>query len=266
MQELNGPVYQYSETDVPYTYRYYQDGGNVNVRYNFPPSSDSRRTIVIGYTVVDGLRYYPDKGVDQLYWKAVPAGNPFPTRSSTITLHVPDPATFTNYGVYGAPADATFQPGQRDATINIKGIINAGQEVEVVAEWQHGIVAGQPQPWQAAIDQAAAQKTQQAAFRQQWGPVFDLFFLSLAGLLAIGGPILLYLWWYRRGRDYPVGLVADYLPEPPSDMPAGMVGTLIDERGRPSGRDRHAARPRQARCAGDRRGTKTGLPRHRQLE
>ena len=42
--------------------------------------------------------------------------------------------------------------------------------------------------------------------------------------------MLLYLWWYRRGRDAPVGLIADYLPEPPSDLPAGMVGTLVDER------------------------------------
>ena len=73
-------------------------------------------------------------------------------------------------------------------------------------------------------------RREQDAFKQQWGPVFDLGFLSLAGLLAIGGPVLLYLWWYRKGRDAPVGLIADYLPEPPSDLPAGMVGTLIDER------------------------------------
>ena len=41
--------------------------------------------------------------------------------------------------------------------------------------------------------------------------------------------MLLYVWWYRRGRDAPVGLIADYLPEPPSDLPAGMAGALIDE-------------------------------------
>ena len=41
--------------------------------------------------------------------------------------------------------------------------------------------------------------------------------------------MLLYLWWRQKGRDHPVGLVADYLPEPPSDMPAGMAGTLVDE-------------------------------------
>ena len=88
--------------------------------------------------------------------------------------------------------------------------------------WSAGRMAAQ------LDQQAEAQKAQQA-FQQRWGPVFNLGFLSLAGLLTIGGPVLLYLWWYRKGRDPPVGLVADYLPEPPSDLPAGMVGTLIDE-------------------------------------
>ena len=67
---------------------------------------------------------------------------------------MPEPATFTNYGVYGADAAANFQPGQRDAAMTIKGQIRAGQEVEAVAEWQHGIVAGQAQPWQAQLDQS----------------------------------------------------------------------------------------------------------------
>ena len=229
VRELDGPVYENAETDAPYTYRVFQEGGETKIRYNFPPTSDSRRTIVIDYDVTDALRYYPENGVDQLYWKAVPAGNPFPTQSSTITLHAPDPATFTNYGIYGAKAKADFQPGQRDATIKVQGPINPGQEVEVVAEWQHGVVAGQPAAWQRELDQQAAAKKAQDVFQQRWGPVFGLGFLSLAGLLIIGGPVLLYLWWYRKGRDHPVGLVADYLPEPPSDLPAGMVGTLIDE-------------------------------------
>ncbi len=221
---------EYAETDAPYTYRVFQEGGETKIRYNFPPTSDSRRTIVIDYDVTDALRYYPENGVDQLYWKAVPAGNPFPTQSSTITLHAPEPATFTNYGIYGAKAEADFQPGQRDATIKVRGPINPGTEVEVVAEWQHGVVAGQPAAWQRELDQQAAAQQTQDEFKQRWGPVFDLGFLALAGLLIIGGPVLLYLWWYRKGRDHPVGLIADYLPEPPSDLPAGMVGTLIDER------------------------------------
>ncbi|MCX7670617.1 MAG: DUF2207 domain-containing protein [Anaerolineae bacterium] len=167
--------------------------------------------------------------MDQLFWKAIPAGNPFPTKTAVITLHVPEPATFTNYGIYGAEATASFRPGQRDASITIKGPLRAGQEVEVVAEWPHGIVAGEVQPWQQELDAEAAQKAAQEALRQRWGPVLDLTLLALSGLILIGGPVLLYLWWYHRGRDAPVGLIADYLPEPPSELPPGMAGTLVDE-------------------------------------
>src|SRR4029079_3684515 len=41
---------------------------------------------------------------------------------------------------------------------------------------------------------------------------------------------LLYLFWYKRGRDKPVSKVAEYLPEPPSPLAPGMAGTLLDER------------------------------------
>jgi hypothetical protein len=98
-----------------------------------------------------------------------------------------------------------------------------------VAEWQHGIVAGEAQPWQQQLDAEAAQKAKEAEFQAQWGPVLNLTFGALGILFAIGGSVLLYLWWYRKGRDAPVGLIADYLPEPPSDLPAGVAGTLLDE-------------------------------------
>ncbi len=153
--EEGGPEYVLSDSGEPYTYSVRRENGSDFVRYNFPPSSDMRRTIVIGYTVEGALRYYPEKGVDQLYWKAIPAGNPFPVRTSIITLHLPDRATFTNYGIYGAEATSDFQPGQTDAVITVQGPIRAGQEVEVVAEWQHGVVAGAPAAWQQTLDQQA---------------------------------------------------------------------------------------------------------------
>ncbi len=165
------------------------------------------------------------------YGKAVPAGNPFPTQSSTITLHAPEPATFTNYGIYGAEAAADFQAGRPRRHDQGAGPINPGEEVEVVAEWQHGVVAGQPAAWQRELDQEAEAKQSEQEFRNRWGPVFELGFLSLAGLFLIGGPVLLYLWWYRKGRDHPVGLIADYLPEPPSDFRPGH-GRNLDRRER----------------------------------
>ena len=109
--------------------------------------------------------------------------------------------------------------------------------------WPNGSTASwpaSPRRGSASWISRPRRKQAQQAFQQRWGPVFNLGFLALAGLFAIGGPVLLYLWWYRKGRDHPVGLIADYLPEPPSDLPAGH-GRHPDRRKR-----RHAGHPGDA--------------------
>ena len=66
-------------------------------------------------------------------------------------------------------------------------------------------------------------------FRALWGPLLTLLLGALGLLFLLGGPAALYLLWYRLGRDKPVDMVADYLPEPPGDLAPGVVGTLLDE-------------------------------------
>ena len=65
--------------------------------------------------------------------------------------------------------------------------------------------------------------------RARWAPILTLIFGALGILFLLGGPAALYLLWYRLGRDKPVEMVADYLPEPPDDLSPGVVGTLLDE-------------------------------------
>ncbi len=158
VREENGPVYTQSSGGAPFTFSVstqYDTSRGVNqraIRYHFPPSENMLRTIIIAYTVSGALRYYPQNGVDQLYWKAIGVSNGQRVQSSTITLHAPPGATFTNYGIYGASRRATFRKGQTSATIVVNGPLNAGADVEAVAEWPHGIVGGSAQPWQQAID------------------------------------------------------------------------------------------------------------------
>jgi uncharacterized membrane protein len=60
--------------------------------------------------------------------------------------------------------------------------------------------------------------------------VSNLFFGLLALMMFLLAPVGLYLLWYFKGRDPRPQIVPTYLPEPPSDMPPGMAGTLIDEK------------------------------------
>lgn len=86
-------------------------------------------------------------------------------------------------------------------------------------QWPSGVVEGESASWQAAID------------RHGWArPMAELGALSLSILVVVAGLLGLYLLWYRTGRDAPAKVQAEWIPEPPGDMPPGMVGTLLDER------------------------------------
>ncbi len=54
------------------------------------------------------------------------------------------------------------------------------------------------------------------------------FIVGMAALL-VGGIVALLVLWYVRGRDPAIDKVAEYITEPPDDLPPGAAGTLLDE-------------------------------------
>ena len=87
----------------------------------------------------------------------------------------------------------------------------------------HATAAIKPQ-WQQDVE-AATLDAQAADAR---APA-ELLFGGLA-LFLLHGLLSLLLIWYRWGRDEPVPLPAEYIPEPPSDLPPGIVAYLLDEK------------------------------------
>jgi uncharacterized membrane protein YgcG len=217
VSEPDGPVYQPSSSGEPYTYDTYTSGDEFNIRYTFPPTTDTDRTVVLEYTVSGGLLYYP--GGDQLVWRAVPADPNFPIEQAVVTVHLPSGATVTNYDATGPAGTATLIDNDQGVVFETTEPMRGGPDLAVRVQWLHGIVAGAPAAWQEQVD-----------FEDRWTPVFSLLALGTSLFALVAGPLALYLLWYRKGRDAPVKLPAEWIPEPPSDLPPGMVGTLIDER------------------------------------
>jgi uncharacterized membrane protein YgcG len=144
-------------------------------------------------------------------------------------VHVPAPAVITNYDNYGVRGTAELLDDQ-NVMFEAQEPMAPGEEFEIRVQFTHGVVAGAPAPWQAAADAEGAEKERQAAYDANVRPLVDLGFLALGILMVVGGPLLVYLLWYTKGRDKPVALPTDYLAEPPDpDLPAGMAGTLVDE-------------------------------------
>jgi len=221
-----GRVYQNSSSGAPYTFSTAREGRDFRIKWNFPETGDSAHVYTIAYTVHGGLRYY--EGGDQIWWKAVFPQRSFPANSSQVTVHLPEGAEVQQVESYFSPTEVQ-QIDARTVVFTADGRIDAGDELEVRVEFTPGVVVGAPSIWQKQADEEAAELEQQVEYDATTRPVVNLGVGALSLFFLIMGPVGLYALWYTKGRDVPVKLVADYLPEPPSDLPASVAGTLVDE-------------------------------------
>ncbi len=197
------------------------DDNVFRITYYFSAASNEERTFKIAYTIQGATRYY--SGGDQVYWVAVYSDrNGYPVLNSRVTVTLPQGATATQAATYGANATVSGS-GESVVTAVANGSIDSGEQLEIRVQFPHGIITGQAPPWQAAYDQ-------QATYNETTKPVIDLIVLLVSLVILIGGPALTIVLWYTRGRDPQVGLVAEYLNEPPANIAPGEAGTLVDER------------------------------------
>jgi uncharacterized membrane protein YgcG len=197
------------------------ENNTLRIKYYFlTPAREEQRTFILRYTVQGATRYY--EGGDQVFWSVVYADRSgFPVLNSTGTVRLPAGATADNAEAYGVRADVR---GLNESVVVAEALepIQSGNIFEVRVQFPHGIITGGPAPWQQAFDE-------QRAFDEQTKPTLNLFTLLIAALVAIGGPALAIVLYNARGRDPNVGMVAEYLNEPPPVEP-GLAGTLMDEK------------------------------------
>lgn len=217
--------YRQSSSEQPHTFTLSRESGQVVVEWFFPPAT-GRHHYTFTYTVRGPVRV--DQQGDQIFWKAIPADHAGAIHSSTVIVNLPagvKPQTDTRTG---EPLIAAYVDGQegrnvtgrvsedgRRITFQTTAPLNRNEMLEVRVQFPHGALDISTPNWQQ-LEQAA--------------DVANLIVLALSVLLIIGGPLLVLLLWYLFGRDPAVGPVADYLTEPPSNLPPAVAGTLVDER------------------------------------
>jgi len=213
---------QATEGGKPLRFETSKPSSNVlRIKYYFATATNEERTFKIAYTVQGATRYY--SGGDQVYWKAIYADrNGFSVMNSRVTVKLPKGATATQSATYGASATVTGA-GESTVVATAQNPIPSGTEMEIRVQFPHGLITGQPPAWQAAFDE-------QRAYDETTKPTVDFIVLLAALILFFGGPALVILLWYTRGRDPNVGLVADYLNEPPPGVKPGVAGPLMNER------------------------------------
>jgi len=223
------PISPGTPSPPPYTFWVERLEDLYRVRWFYPPVVSAPRTFHLGYRVIGGLRYYPEG--DQLWWKVIPPDRTIPVEEGTFTVTVP--VSITRYALYYGDtpvhSDVRFLAPNR-IVFRTPDPVPPHTAVEVRVQWAHGHIAGGPAPWQEEADKLQAQKEALERWNRTWRPVLNLFFIALGLLILVLGSAGIYLLWYTRGRDAPTTIYASYLPEPPSDVPPGLVGALLDER------------------------------------
>ncbi len=205
--------------------------GDVRVDWWFPQTTNASRTFVLRYVARGAVRLY-DAG-DQLQWRAVYPDRNGEVQSSTIVVRLPT----------DAPPDAIrtafyrIRPGEATGAAPQAGsgeVLGGGQVrfvldrlppnqgVEVRVQFPSGAITAGPPPWQAAADRADW-------VQQTVAPIGRFLSLFFAVAILAGGGAGLLLLWYSTGRDPGIGRVPPRLDSPPSDLPAPLAGTLVDE-------------------------------------
>jgi len=174
-------------------------------------------TFTLRYTVAGVLRVMDEGQVG--VWTAVFERNE-PVEQATLRLYLPggmDPATVS------VEADAATAAVEPEGTLLLthEGPVGAGEAWDVRFTLPPGATTAQKPTWQLELEQAQAEATLRA-----W---VQLGAVVLGLLLFVGGMLAILLVWFLWGRDRPVALPADYLAEPPSDLPPGIVAYLVDE-------------------------------------
>jgi uncharacterized membrane protein len=220
-----GSVYVENYSQAANTFHVSQDSAEYVVTWYYPPTRDASRTFTVEYTVIGGIIIGDNNVGDRFFWKAVGGDHAYPIQSSTVVVRMPPGATVDQSiepAYFGADASYVVSSDLTSVTFTAANI-PANQEFEVGVRFPRGFIPDVKPSWQAEYER-------EQGWNDIYRPIVNLA-VGAAGLLFLVGGILgIYLLWLNAGRDPKVGPVPSYLSEPPSDLPPGLVGTLVDEK------------------------------------
>ncbi|MDQ2681996.1 MAG: DUF2207 domain-containing protein, partial [Chloroflexota bacterium] len=229
IRDGNRIPYQQSDSEDDETFTIERTSAAVTITWFMPRTFDEVRTFVLAYDVIGGLRVYDtDQGqMQQIWWTPITEDitDIAPIENAEFNVYLPTAVDPSNVRIDG--------PGSNDpAEHTVDGIeytwqagaLGSGDELDVRIEFPAIVNASVP-AWQVEDDERRLREQD----REARNALLKLIMAGAALLTAIAGGVGLFGLWYTRGRDPGVGLVADYLSEPPDDLPPGAAGALIDE-------------------------------------
>jgi uncharacterized membrane protein len=195
--------------DSPGTYNTFTEGDQQYIQVNFD-LTDTSATWTFHYRAQQAVMFF-DKGGDELRWYVFDAETPVPIGSVKATVKLPGSVPSENVAL-------SYQAGLGvEATMTSPAASTAVYEAKNIPAYTNfWIVTGFPKD---VVNYTWTARRIAAFIVPKVG--FALPILFFLGMLLI---------WRKRGRDEPATTYASYVSEPPSALPPGLAGALIDEK------------------------------------
>jgi uncharacterized membrane protein YgcG len=191
----------------------------ISWRYT-PATAGDVRTFRLRYSVEGVVRRYPDN--QQICWIAVPDERSFPVEESTVTLQMPGGARPQVLASYPERLNGEESATADGATFRVRDV-PAGEGFEVRAQFPAGTVDTPAPAWQASADR-------QGYLNETVKPRNNALLLAAGLLIGSVGVVALVVTWRTKGREPRLLNEAGLYTFPPSDLPAPVVGVLLDQR------------------------------------
>lgn len=221
-----------STSGVARTFGIERSSTELRLRWIYGPTSNTTRSFNVSYHVEGAIRVY-----DNLYrldWYAVPPRLLASISGSTVEAIFPEGSDTTGWETASVPSSArTTKQGN---TITWSATSGFDEGFEVGADIPKSVLEATKPGWQDQFDSenpnAVLSGQTNSGGSAPSGPrsLIDLGILLLSIVVLVGGTLWRLASWYMTGRDKEVKLPIDYLAEPPSNLPPGLVGTLLDEK------------------------------------
>src|SRR5271166_757846 len=185
--------------------------GNRHLKIYIPDAVNTTRTVQINYTITNAVRWFDDH--DELYWNVTGNDWPVPIDSASATISFPantadelKAQAFT--GVYGTQG--------RDASVQVRGdtvLVESNNPLSM----REGITAD--------VYITKGVLTQPSKLTQA------MWFLrsNIIVLLPLWAFIVMFFFWWTKGRDPKPDISVAPMYEPPKGMTPAEVGTLVDD-------------------------------------
>ena len=189
--------------------------GYRHLKIYIPDAVDATRSVIISYKVTNAVRWFD--GHDELYWNVTGNDWPVPIESAAASITFPANAAgnlraqaFT--GEYGSQ--------EQDATVEVRNntvLIEANNPLPMRGGLTADVFISK-----GVLTQPS--KLTQAMWFLRSNPIV---------LLPLWAFIVMFFFWWTKGRDPKPDISVAPMYEPPKDMTPAEVGSLIDDEVRP---------------------------------